>query len=216
MELYLDTANLDEIKTAQSWGILSGVTTNPTLVAKEGAPFHERIIEICQVVSGPVSAEVTALDAEGMIRQGAELAALHEQVVIKVPMTAEGLKACSHLTKQGYAVNVTLIFSLNQALLAAKAGATYVSPFVGRLDDIGHDGIALVADVVEVLRRHDLPTQVIAASLRHPQHVGEAARVGAHIGTMPFKVMQQMISHPLTDIGLQRFIDDWRQAGFLS
>lgn len=215
LELYLDTANLDEIRTAHSWGILSGVTTNPTLIAKEGAPFHQRIREICEATSGPVSAEVTALEAGEMIRQGEELAALHERVVIKVPLTADGLRACKHLTSRGYKVNVTLIFSLNQALLAARAGATYVSPFVGRLDDVGHDGIALVADVVEVLRTHNLPTRVIAASLRHPHHVSAAARAGAHIGTMPFAVMRQMFSHPLTDIGLQRFLEDWRQAGLL-
>lgn len=215
LDLYLDTADLDAIRTAQSWGILAGVTTNPTLVAKEGAPFYQRIREICEIVSGPVSAEVTALDAEGMIRQGLELRELHDQVVVKLPMTAEGLRACKYLTGQGHPVNMTLIFSLNQALLAARAGATYVSPFVGRLDDIGHDGIGLVADIVQVIRTYDLPTRVIAASLRHPQHVAEAARVGADIGTMPFAVMKQMLSHPLTDIGLERFMNDWKEAGLL-
>ena len=211
MRLFLDTANLEEIRTAQGWGILSGVTTNPTLVAREGADFHQRIREICQVVSGPVSAEVTAVDAEGMVRQGEELASLHERVVIKVPVTPAGLQACRELVRRGHEVNVTLVFSLGQALLAARAGATYVSPFVGRLDDVGHDGIGLVADIVEMFRQHHIPTQVIAASLRHPRHVVEAARVGAHIGTMPFAVMRQMFEHPLTDIGLKRFLEDWRR-----
>ena len=213
MRLFLDTANLDEIRTAHSWGVLAGVTTNPTLIAREGVDFHERIREICSIVSGPVSAEVTELDADGMVRQGEALAQLHEQVVIKVPMTVEGLKACHRLAERGHAVNMTLIFSVNQALLAARAGATYVSPFVGRLDDIGHDGIALVAEIVEVFRRHNLATQVLAASLRHPRHVAAAARVGADIGTMPFAVLKQMVEHPMTHIGLERFLDDWRQAG---
>ena len=210
MKLFLDTANLEEIRTAARWGILGGVTTNPTLVAAEGADFMQRIRDICAVVDGPVSAEVTETDIEAAVRQGRVLADLHPQVVVKVAATPDGLVVCSRLAALGIRVNMTLIFSLNQALVAARAGAAYVSPFAGRLDDIGHDGIAVVRDVVECFARYDLETEVIAASIRHPQHVAQAARAGAHIATMPFPVMRQLVAHPLTDIGLERFLRDWR------
>jgi len=209
MKLFLDTANLDEIRTAARWGILGGVTTNPTLVAAEGVPFARRIQEICELVDGPVSAEVTETEVEAAVRQGRELAGLHSNVVVKVAVTPDGLTVCSRLAAMGIRVNMTLVFSLNQALVAARAGAAYVSPFAGRLDDIGHDGMAVVHDVVDCFYRHGIETEVIAASIRHPQHVAEAARAGAHIATIPFKVMRQLVAHPLTDSGLERFLSDW-------
>ncbi|OUM93134.1 MAG: fructose-6-phosphate aldolase [Firmicutes bacterium ZCTH02-B6] len=212
MKFFIDTANVDEIRTINDWGILAGVTTNPTLVAKEGRNFEEVIKEICSIVDGPVSAEVLATDAEGMIREGEIYAGWADNVVIKVPLTAEGLKATSALAKKGIKTNVTLIFSPNQALMAARAGASYVSPFLGRLDDISYDGMQLVRDVVEIFWTHDIDTEVIAASIRHPLHMVEAAKAGAHIATAPFKVYQQMLKHPLTDIGIQRFMEDWQKA----
>ena len=211
MKLFLDTANLDEIRTARRWGILAGVTTNPSLIAAEGADFERRIVEICEIVDGPVSAEIIETDVEAAIRQGERLAGLHPHVVVKVPTTPDGLTVCHELAQRGIRVNMTLIFSLNQALVAARAGAAYVSPFAGRLDDVGHDGMAVVRDIVECFARYGLPTEVIAASIRHPVHVMEAARCGAHIATMPFRVMRQLVQHPLTDIGLERFLDDWRK-----
>ena len=212
MKFFIDTANIDEIREVYSWGILSGVTTNPSLVAKEGRDFKEVILEIASIVPGPISAEVLSTDAEGMIREGVEYASWAENVVIKVPMTAEGLKATRALADKGIKTNVTLIFSANQALMAARAGATYVSPFLGRLDDISFDGLQLVRDIVDIFMLHDIPTEIIAASIRHPVHMLEAAKAGAHIATAPYKVYQQMLKHPLTDTGIERFLADWRKA----
>lgn len=210
MKIFLDTANLDEIRHAARIGLLSGVTTNPSLMAKEkGVDFKETIKEICALVPGPISAEVTALDVSEMVSQGRELAAWAPNVTVKIPLTEAGLEATSKLSHDGIKVNVTLCFSINQALLAATVGAAFVSPFVGRLDDIGEDGMDLVADIVDIYRNYDIKTEVIAASLRHPAHVTAAARAGAHIGTLPYKVLMQMIGHPMTDIGLKRFMDDW-------
>jgi transaldolase len=212
MKFFLDTANIDEIRTAYALGVIDGVTTNPSLVAKENVSFHDRLKEITAIVSGSVSAEVISLDAEGMLREGRELAAIAPNITIKVPMTAEGLKAVSAFSKEGIRTNVTLVFSPNQALLAARAGATYVSPFLGRLDDIGHNGLDLISDIAEIFALHDIETEIIAASIRHPVHVTEAAKRGAHIATVPYKVLMQMIKHPLTDIGIERFLADWEKA----
>jgi transaldolase len=212
MKFFLDTANIDEIRTAYALGVIDGVTTNPSLVAKENVSFHDRLKEITAIVSGSVSAEVISLDAEGMLREGRELAAIAPNITIKVPMTAEGLKAVSAFSKEGIRTNVTLVFSANQALLAARAGATYVSPFLGRLDDIGHNGLDLISDIAEIFALHDIETEIIAASIRHPVHVTEAAKRGAHIATVPYKVLMQMIKHPLTDIGIERFLADWEKA----
>lgn len=212
MKIFIDTANIEEIKAAHALGILAGVTTNPTLVAKEGVDFKERLKEICAIVDGSVSAEVISLKAEEMIREGEELAQLAPQITIKVPMTLEGLKAVHAFKQKGIKTNVTLIFSANQALLAARAGASYVSPFLGRLDDIGHSGIQLIGEIAEIFALHNIETQIIAASIRHPQHVTQAALQGAHIGTMPFKVIEQMSKHPLTDRGIEQFLADWESA----
>jgi transaldolase len=213
MRIFLDTANIEQIKHGVKLGVVSGVTTNPTLVSKEGAVDYETTIkEICSIVPGPVSTEVTVERAEEMIKQGEEMAAWAPNVVVKIPSTAEGLEAISVLSKEGIAINMTLCFSVNQALLGSQAGTTYVSPFVGRLDDIGEDGMELVADIVGVFRSYQLPTQVIAASIRHPQHCVTAARVGAEIATMPYSVLMQMINHPLTDIGIKRFLADWQSV----
>lgn len=212
MKFFVDTANIDEIKEAHSVGILAGVTTNPSLVAKEGVDFHDRLREITAIVDGSVSAEVIALDAKGMIREGKELSAIAPNITVKIPMTLEGLKAVKALSDEGIETNVTLIFSANQALLAARAGATYVSPFLGRLDDIGHDGLDLVSTIAEILDVHMLDTQIIAASIRHPQHVTEAALRGAHIATVPFSLIEQLTKHPLTDIGIEKFLADWNKA----
>jgi transaldolase len=212
VKFFLDTANLDEIREATSLGVLDGVTTNPSLIAKENAEFKKRIVEICEIVQGPVSAEVVATDTEGMCREGRELAKLHPWVVVKVPTTKAGLKAAKLLLGDGINVNVTLCFSPSQALLVAKAGATYVSPFLGRLDDISHVGMDLVRDIVTIYGNYSFKTQVIAASLRHPLHIVEAAKAGAHIATMPYKVFDQLIKHPLTDRGLEQFLKDWEKA----
>ncbi len=210
MKLFLDTANLEEIKQAVSWGVISGVTTNPTLVSKEKRKdFHSLVKEICDLVKGPVSAEVISLDADGMVKEARALASLSEHVVIKIPMTPEGMKAVSILSKEGIKTNVTLVFSLEQALLAANAGATYVSPFIGRLDDIGGDGVGLVAEIASAFRKGGVETQIIAASIRHTRHIRECALAGAHIATLPFRVLKQMFVHPLTDIGIERFLKDW-------
>jgi transaldolase len=210
MQLFLDTANVGEIRQAARWGVLSGVTTNPSLVAKEsGVDFKTVVREICAIVPGPVSAEVTTLDAIEMIEQGRELARWAPNVVVKIPLIEAGLEATKALSHDGIKVNMTLCFSTNQALLAASVGAAFVSPFVGRLDDIGHDGMALVGEIVAIYRQYGLGTQVIAASIRHPRHVVEAAKAGAHIATIPFKVLAQMIRHPLTDSGLETFMRDW-------
>lgn len=210
MKFFIDTANLEEIKEAYELGILAGVTTNPSLVAKEkNVSFQDRLREITEVVEGSVSAEVIALDAEGMIREGKELAAIAPNITIKVPMTPDGLKAVHAFSKEGIKTNVTLIFSANQALLAARAGATYVSPFLGRLDDIGHNGLDLISTIAEIFAVHDIKTEIIAASIRHPQHVTDAALRGAHIATVPLKVIQQLFKHPLTDKGIEAFLADW-------
>ena len=211
MKMFLDTANLAEIEQAVKWGAIDGVTTNPTLVAKEGGNFKERITAICRLVKGPVSAEVIATEAADMVKEARELAAIADNVVIKIPMTPDGLQAVTALQAERIHTNVTLVFSLNQALLAAKAGASYVSPFIGRLDDIGHDGVRLVADICRMIGCYGYKTEVIAASIRHPLHVAQVAAVGAHIATVPFSVLKQMFNHPLTDIGLERFLNDWRK-----
>ena len=213
MQIFIDTANLDEIREAASWGVIDGCTTNPSLIAREGRDFAETIHEICEIVQGPVSAEVVAQDAEGMLREAHLLRQIHEHVVIKVPLTTEGLKACRSLADDGTPVNVTLCFSVNQALLAAKAGATYISPFVGRIDDTGHDGVNLIADIVGVYENYFFDTKVLAASIRHTQHVLEVARMGAHVSTMPFKVLKAMYGHPLTDKGNAAFMADWEKVG---
>jgi transaldolase len=214
MKFFIDTANMDEIREAHSWGILSGVTTNPSLVAKETVPFHDRLREITELVSDSVSAEVIALDAEGMIEEGRELAKIAPNITVKVPMTPDGLKAVAVFAKEGIKTNVTLIFSANQALMAARAGASYVSPFLGRLDDIGQDGLEVVETIADIFAIHGIETEIIAASIRHPQHVTAAALKGAHISTTPFKVLQQLFKHPLTDKGIEGFLADWekRQA----
>lgn len=212
MKLFIDTANIEEIKEIASWGILEGVTTNPSLIAKEGRVFKEVIKEITEIVDGPISAEVVSLKAEEMLQEAEELVKIHENIVIKVPMTDEGLKAVKAFHAKGVKTNVTLVFSANQALMAAKAGATFVSPFLGRLDDIGHRGIDLVKEIVEIFDLYLLETQVIAASIRHPMHVVEAAKAGSHIATIPYGVFKQMIKHPLTDSGIQRFLKDWENA----
>ncbi|WP_313236886.1 fructose-6-phosphate aldolase [Sporosarcina ureae] len=209
MRFFIDTANFEEIKEAHSWGIISGVTTNPSLVAKENISFHDRLKEITALVPGSVSAEVIALDAEGMIEEGRKLAALAENITVKLPMTPEGLKACSVFAAEGIKTNVTLIFSANQALLAARAGATYVSPFIGRLDDIGQNGVELIETISDIFTIHDLDTQIIAASIRHPQHITAAALAGAHIATTPFNVLQSLFAHPLTTKGIDQFLKDW-------
>ncbi|MFI5165453.1 MAG: fructose-6-phosphate aldolase [Thermoanaerobaculales bacterium] len=212
MKLFIDTASIAEITEAASWGILDGVTTNPSLVAKEGRSYHELVAEICHILPGPVSAEVLATDAEGMEREGRDLASLAENVVVKLPITRDGIKVCARFAEEGIATNLTLCFSPAQALLVAKAGATYVSPFVGRLDDIGHDGMQLVREIVQIYDAYEFPTQVLVASVRHPQHVVEGALAGADVATVPFKVLEQLFHHPLTDSGLQRFISDFRSA----
>ena len=209
MKIFIDTANLEHIREVNSWGILDGVTTNPTLVAKEGKEFAGTIREICSIVDGDISAEAVSMDAEGMIAEARELSKMHSNVVVKIPMTAEGLKAVKVLSAEGVRTNVTLVFSPNQALLAAKAGATYVSPFVGRLDDINHTGMDLVRDIVDIFEVHGFDTQVIAASIRHPLHVTEAALAGAHVATIPYDVLKKMLKHNLTDAGIQKFLKDW-------
>jgi transaldolase len=209
MKFFLDTANFDEIKQGVSWGLVDGVTTNPSLVAKEGVDFHTRIKEICALVNGSVSAEVTATDYDGMIKEGHVLAKLHDNVTVKVPLIPDGIRACRTLSQEGIKVNETLCFSPSQALLAAKSGATYISPFVGRLDDVSQDGMQLVREIVQIYKNYGYQTQVLAASLRHPQHVVESALAGAHVGTMPFSVLKMLFNHPLTDIGLKKFLADW-------
>jgi transaldolase len=212
MKFFLDTAIVDEIREVNEWGLLAGVTTNPSLVAKSGRVFEEVLKEILGIVDGPVSAEVISRDARGMIEEGERLAQLSENVTIKIPMTTEGLKAVHHFAKKGIKTNVTLIFSANQALMAARAGATFVSPFVGRLDDIGQDGLELIQDVAEIFGIHGIDTEIIAASIRHPMHVTQAALSGAHIATVPFKVIEQIVHHPLTDQGIEKFEADWKKA----
>jgi transaldolase len=212
MKLFIDTANVEQIREVASWGVLSGVTTNPSLIAKEGRDFRTVIGEICAIVDGPTSAEATSERAEGMLKEARELASWHPNVVVKIPMTAEGLKATHACAKEGIRTNVTLVFSPTQALLAAKAGASFVSPFVGRLDDIGHDGMSLVGTIVRMYGNYAIPTEVIVASVRNPLHVVEAAMMGAHIATVPYSVFKQMLAHPLTDKGIAAFLDDWAKV----
>ncbi len=216
MKIFVDTAHLEEIEQAASWGILDGVTTNPTLLAKEmertGKGYRDILEEICRIVDGPVNAEVVSTEAQGMIREGLELAELHENIVVKVPMIPEGLRAVKRLKQEGIRTNVTLVFSPSQALLAAKAGASYVSPFVGRIDDKSGDGMEVVAQIVQIFQNYNLPAEVLAASLRHPMHVVQAALVGADIATMPFAVLQKLFEHPLTEIGLKQFLADWEKT----
>ncbi len=214
MKFFIDTANLDEIKEANELGMIDGVTTNPSLVAKEGdVDFKEHIAKICAIVEGDVSAEVTALDTEGMLREGRELAKIADNVVIKVPLTLDGLKACRTFRAEGTKVNVTLCFSAAQALLAAKAGASYISPFIGRLDDIAQDGIVLIRDIVQIYDNYGFATELLAASIRHPMHIVDCALAGADVATIPFKVITQLVKHPLTDKGLEGFLTDWKKSG---
>jgi transaldolase len=209
MKFYLDTANVKEIQEAASLGLLDGVTTNPSLVAKEGRSFAEVLLEICNLVDGPISAEVVSIEADAMVREGKSLAKIHKNIVVKVPLIPEGLKATKRLAAEGIKVNVTLCFSPTQAILAAKAGAWCVSPFIGRLDDVSSNGMELVRQIVTIYKNYDYRTYVLVASVRHPQHVVEAALAGGHICTMPYAVFQQLVKHPLTDIGLKKFLADW-------
>lgn len=214
MKFFIDTANLDEIREASEMGLIDGVTTNPSLIAKEkDVDFKEHIAKICELVKGDVSAEVTALDTEGMLREGRELAKIAPNVVIKCPLTLEGLKATRIFKDEGTKVNVTLCFSPAQALLAAKSGASYISPFIGRLDDIGQDGMQLIRDIVQIYDNYGFPTEVLAASIRHPMHIVDSALAGADVATIPFKVIQQLVKHPLTDKGLESFLNDWKKSG---
>ena len=214
MKFFIDTANLKEIREAAELGLIDGVTTNPSLISKEGGvDFKQHIAAICELVLGDVSAEVTSLDTEGMLREGREYSRIAPNVVVKCPLTRDGLKATRRLTDEGIRVNVTLCFSSAQAILAAKSGAAYISPFLGRLDDIGHNGLSLLSEIIEIYRNYDWETQVLAASLRHPIHVVEAARMGADVATLPFKVIGQLLAHPLTDKGLEQFLSDWKKSG---
>ena len=212
MKLFIDTADVAEIREAASWGVQDGVTTNPSLVAKTGRDFETVLHEICALVDGPVSAEVVSTEAPGMVEEGARLSRIHRNIVVKCPMIPEGLKATRALTDRGIRVNVTLVFQAAQALLAAKAGAAFISPFVGRLDDVGHDGMDLVAQILEMLDHYTYPAEVLVASVRSPLHVIRAAQMGAHIATCPFAVLQQLVKHPLSDVGLERFLADWKKA----
>ena len=209
MKIFVDTANIEEIKKANSLGVICGVTTNPSLIAKEGRDFTEVIKEITSIVDGPISGEVISMDCEGMLKEAREIAKIHKNMVIKIPMCEEGLKAVNILSKEGIKTNVTLIFSALQALLAARAGAAYVSPFLGRLDDIGSEGIKLIEDIAEIFAIHDIDTEIISASIRHPIHVLQCAKAGANIATIPYKVIVQMINHPLTDSGIEKFLKDY-------
>lgn len=212
MKIFIDTANVNEIREANSWGVISGVTTNPSLIAKEGRDFKEVVKEITSIVDGPVSAEVISLNHEGMIKEARELSKIHKNIVVKIPMTIEGLKAVNILSKEGIKTNVTLIFSSAQALLAAKAGASYVSPFVGRIDDVGSEGMELIREITQIFNNYDIKTEIIAASIRSPLHAIDAAISGADIATIPYKVLIQMTKHPLTDIGIEKFLDDWKKV----
>jgi len=212
MKFFIDTANIEDIKEAAKLGILDGVTTNPTLVSKVNGKFEDILRSICEVVEGPVSAEVISLDAEGMIREARELAKIHKNIVIKIPITKDGLKAIKQLESEGIRVNVTLIFSPTQAILAAKAGASFVSPFIGRIDDISSGGMQLVHEIITIYNNYNIKTEVIVASIRNPMHVVEAAMIGAHIATIPFKVIEQLVKHPLTDVGIDRFLADWEKV----
>ncbi|MBC1210996.1 fructose-6-phosphate aldolase [Listeria booriae] len=212
MKFFIDTANVEEIRKANRMGFIAGVTTNPSLIAKEGRDFNQVIQEITSIVDGPISGEVVSLEAEKMIEEGREIAKIHPNMVVKIPMTGEGMAAVAVLNKEGIKTNVTLVFSAAQALLAARAGATYVSPFLGRLDDIGSDGLILIRDIAEIFKVHGIDTEIISASVRHPIHVIECARAGADIATVPYKVFEQMLKHPLTDSGIEKFLADWEKA----
>ena len=212
MKFFLDTANIEEIRNAAEYGLIDGVTTNPSLVSKENRPFKEVLLEIAKIVDGPISAEVVSTDAAGILREAYELAGLHNNIVIKIPMIKEGMKALKQLSADGIRTNVTLIFSCNQALIAAKLGATYVSPFVGRFDDISEVGMDLVADIARIFSNYQFSTQILVASCRNPLHIREAALLGAHVATMPFAVLEQLLKHPRTDIGLARFLKDWEKV----
>jgi transaldolase len=212
MKIFVDSADLDEIRELASWGVIDGVTTNPTLIAKSGRSFKEIIEEIFEIVDGPISLEAISLDAKSIVKEARELAKIHKNVIVKIPMTAEGLKAIKILSKEGIKTNATLIFSANQALLAAKAGATYVSPFIGRLDDIGQEGMQIIEEIVDIFRNYNFNTQVIVASIRHPIHVVQAAKLGADVATIPPSVIRKMVKHSLTDIGIKRFLDDWKKV----
>lgn len=209
MKFFIDTANIDEIREINDWGVICGVTTNPSLIAKEGRDFKEVIKEITSIVDGPISAEVISLECDGMVKEAKELVKIHPNIVIKIPMTKEGLKAVSVLSKENIKTNVTLVFSPSQALLAARAGASYVSPFVGRMDDIGNEGMAIIKDIKEIFENYNISTEIIAASIRHPMHVIQAAKAGSDIATIPYSVFVQMVKHPMTDLGIEKFLKDW-------
>lgn len=211
MKFFIDTANLNQIKEAASYGLLDGVTTNPSLVSKEGMNFRELLVEICKIVDGPISAEVVSTDYDGMMKEAKELGKIHKNIVIKIPLIKEGIKAVKSLSDEGIKTNVTLCFSPSQALLAAKAGATYVSPFVGRLDDISHNGMELIKQIVQIYNNYNYKTEVLVASIRHPLHLVDAALMGAHVATMPFEVIEKLFKHPLTDLGLEKFLSDWKK-----
>jgi transaldolase len=212
MKFFLDTANIDEIRDAAEYGLIDGVTTNPSLVAKEGRDFKDILRDITRIVNGPISAEVVSTDAAGILREAYDLAKVHENIVVKVPMIKEGMKALRQLSRDGIRTNVTLVFNPNQALIAAKLGATYVSPFVGRFDDVSEVGMSLIVDLVRIFKNYGFGTQILVASCRSPLHIREAALLGAHVATMPYKVLEQLLKHPLTDIGLERFLKDWEKA----
>lgn len=212
MKIFLDTANIDEVRKACSWGIIDGVTTNPSLISKENKDFKETVLEICDICKGPISAEVLSLNAEGIVKEARQISKWSDNIVIKVPLIQDGIKAVSILSKEGIKTNATLVFSTNQAILACKAGATYLSPFVGRVDDIGWNGMELIKEIMTVINNYGYKSQVISASIRHPLHVTESAKAGCHVATIPFKVLEQMFKHPLTDIGVQRFLEDWKKV----
>ena len=212
MKFFLDTANIDEIRDAADYGLIDGVTTNPSLVSKEGREFKEILLEITRIVDGPISAEVVSVDAKGILKEAYDLAKIHKNIVVKIPMTKEGMKALKQLSKDGVKTNVTLVFNSNQALIAAKLGATYVSPFVGRFDDISEVGMDLIADLVQIFNNYKFATQILVASCRNPLHIREAALLGAHVATMPYKVLEQLLKHPLTDIGIELFLKDWEKV----
>lgn len=213
MKFFIDTANIDQIKDAASLGVLDGVTTNPSLISKENKPLNKLLKEICEIVDGPVSAEVVAIDADTMIKEGKKLAKIHPNIVVKLPTTRDGVKACVALVREGIHTNMTLVFSATQALIVAKAGASFVSPFVGRLDDIAQDGMELIRDIVQIYDNYEFSTQVLVASVRHPIHVVQAALTGAHVATIPYDVIGKLLNHPLTDAGLEKFLSDWKKTG---
>jgi transaldolase len=212
MRLFIDSANIDEIKEVAGWGVISGVTTNPSLIAKEGKDLRATINQICRLIEGPVSSEVVSLRTEDMIKEGREYAAWHPNVVVKLPMTEQGIKATKILSSDGIKTNVTLVFSANQALLAAIAGATYVSPFIGRIDDVGYEGMSLIEEIRTIFDHYVFSAQILTASVRHAQHVTQAAKIGSDIATVPYKVLKQMFRHPLTDVGLKQFLEDWQSV----